>query len=160
MPVAVRRQENLVLRHRDNFAGKPTGPNTLTWEYQGGTVHLVMRPDDGKPAKPWRVRCKACRKQLQFKVYSVKSAERRQSRWRLIAWSLLAVSALSVAACFLVSPGAAVATFAVLAVLSAGGAFGCSQYAGDEAGISGHGAGKAYAAKHMVELVNMPDDPV
>lgn len=151
MPRAIEKNQRLVLAHRGNFVGRPTGPGTVSWDYTG-RQHRVERPDDGAAAEPWQVSCQVCGKRLQFTVYSVADTRRRQARWRAAAWTGLAVLVLSVVGCFVIG-GAALAVLIPAAVLGAAVGFYVGGIAADEMGITGHGAGMPVVAKHALSLV-------
>ncbi|TDD26712.1 hypothetical protein E1287_36035 [Actinomadura sp. KC06] len=151
MPLAIDRDQKIVFAHRTNFVGKPTGPSTVSWDYKGDE-HVIVRPDDGQPAKPWQVKCKECRKNLEFTVHSVAATRRRQARWRAIAWTGLAVLIASVAGCVVIG-GAALAVLIPAAIVGAATGYYVGGIAADEMGITGNGAGMPIVAKHSVTLV-------
>lgn len=151
MPKAVDYRQQVVLSHRENFIGKPTGPSTVSWDYKG-KAHLIKRPDDGHPPKEWRIRCDTCRKQLEFTVHSVQGTRRRQGTWRAVAWTGLALLVASLIGIFAIG-GAAVPFLIGTAVLGAAIGFYIGGIAADEMGITGHGAGMPIVAKHDVRLL-------
>ncbi|MFI0371538.1 hypothetical protein ACH35V_27040 [Actinomadura sp. 1N219] len=151
MPLAIDRDQKIVFAHRTNFVGKPTGPSTASWDYKG-EEHVIVRPDDGQPAKTWQVKCKECGKSLEFTVHGVAATRRRQARWRAIAWTGLAVLIAAVAGCFVIG-GAALAVLIPAAIIGSATGYYVGGIASDEMGIRGHGAGMPIVAKHSVTLV-------
>lgn len=157
MPLAIGKDQGVILGHRQNFFGEPTGPNTVSWRYQG-QPHMVKRPDDGQPVRRWQVRCGTCGKRLEFRVRSVRATQRRQARLRACAWAGLAVLIGGVVGCFAI--GGTALPFLIGAAI-VGALVGCyvGMFAADEMGISGHGAGMPIVAKHSVTLhESRPED--
>jgi hypothetical protein len=76
--------------HRMNFFGRPAGPNTVSWQYNGQPWQF-QRPEDGQPPVVRLVRCAVCRKALTYRVHSVLDTQLRYRRKRLLAWAGLAV---------------------------------------------------------------------
>jgi DNA-directed RNA polymerase subunit M/transcription elongation factor TFIIS len=151
MPQTIDFKQHVMLSHRENFFGKPTGPSTVSWQYKG-KPHLIKRPDDGHPPKQWRVKCDECGKQLEFNVYSVQDAKRRQARRRAVAWTGLVLLIVSLIGIFVIG-GAAVPFLIGTAIIGAALGYYIGSMAAGEMGISGHGAGQLIVAKHAVGLI-------
>ncbi|MCG5219347.1 hypothetical protein [Streptosporangium sp. KLBMP 9127] len=151
MPLAIDRDQQLILAHRENFFGKPTGPSTVSWDYTG-QAHQVRRPEDGHPARQWQVGCGVCGKRLEFTVHSVQATRRRQAVRRAWAWAGLAVLVGSVAGCFVIG-GDALPFLIAAAVVGAAIGWYVGVAAADQMGVTGHGAGMPIVAKHAVTLV-------
>jgi hypothetical protein len=161
MPKSVAREQQATVSHRMNFFGRPSGPNSVSWRYNG-IPWEVERPDDGQPAARSSVRCGVCDKELTFTVHSIRATRRRQARWRLIAWVGLVL--------FLGGGAVLFTSFEsedpVRILTSAGAFFGGSvigwvagSAAGEEVGVAGHGNGvPASVPKHHVALVEPPPD--
>ncbi|MGW4984373.1 hypothetical protein [Streptomyces mirabilis] len=147
MPNDFAQRQQGAVSHRMNFWGRPAGPSTMAWDYEGMPWEIV-RPDDGLPAARRLVRCGVCGKELTFTVYSVTGTRQRRVRWQALAWGGL--GALVAGIVVLAFSGAIVV--GVLLVI-AGPILGLvsGMAASDEVGISGHGNGFPVTnAKHSV----------
>jgi hypothetical protein len=151
MAQVIEYKQQVLLSHRVNFFGTPSGPNTLSWQYQG-KQQLIKRPDDGHVPKQWRIKCDTCGKQLEFTVYSVQDSRRRQARRRAVAWTGLAVLIISVIGILMIG-GAALPFLIATAILGAAAGYYVGSSAADEMGIAGHGASMSIIAKHAVQVL-------
>ncbi|MER5901525.1 hypothetical protein ABT150_15785 [Streptomyces mirabilis] len=155
MPNDFAQRQQGTVSHRMNFWGRPAGPSTMAWDYEGIPWEIV-RPDDGLPAARRLVRCRVCGKELTFTVYSVTGTRQRRVRWQALAWGGL--GALVAGIVVLAFSGAiAVGVLLVIAGPILGLVFGMA--ASDEVGISGHGNGFPVTnAKHSVTVEPPPHD--
>jgi len=147
----VEQRQRLVISHRVNTIGRPRG-HSVVWTYRTDQERLVKRPDDGSLAKPWRVRCGDCRKDLEFRVHSVVATRRRRLRrrgWAWVGWTALVGSAIG----YLVV-GAGARPFLVAAgLIGAYVGYLAGLLARAEVGVTGHGVSMPIVAAHRVQLI-------
>lgn len=147
----VEQQQRLVLAHRINTIGRLRG-GAVTWTYRPGQERLIKRPDDGCLAKPWRVRCEDCRKELEFRVYSAGATRRRQARrraWARVGWATLVGSVIG----YVLTGSGARPFFIASCLIGAYVGYLAGGLAGREVGISGHGVSMPSVAAHTVRLI-------
>lgn len=102
MPIEVEKEQQAIVSHRMNFFGRPSPPNSISWQYKGLPC-LLERPDDGQAPVEHTVRCGVCEKTLTYTVHSVATTRRRQARWRACAYAGLIVLIGGVASVFIIS---------------------------------------------------------
>lgn len=160
MPLKIDREQPAMLQHRLHFFGRPSAPNSVSWQYKQQPWQ-IRRPADGSQAKRHSVQCAVCKQTLRYHVHSVAATRRRQATWRGFAYLGLAVLLVSVAGLCLTyddNPGAGF-------VIALAGFFGgailgwvCGLAAAEEGGVTGHSNSWPGPTKHQVALVEPPED--
>jgi hypothetical protein len=154
-PLIEQRQQGMV-SHRMHFWGRPSGMNTVSWQYKSQSW-LVKRPDDGEPTLLRQVRCEVCKKSLTYYVHSVEAALDRQARWRACVYAGLALFVLGLIGLvliFLTGGGpvrVALVASATVVGFVATWCFGLT--AAGETGVTGNFNSWPGATKHTVTLV-------
>jgi hypothetical protein len=63
------------LLHRKSYFGRPTGWNTVTFDYHG-YEYRIRRPKSGNPPYRWTGECAVCSNPPTYRVYSVGATNR------------------------------------------------------------------------------------
>lgn len=152
MAFVVEQEQRTMVLHRENFVGRPSPGNTVTWDYEGRSW-LVKRPDDGSPAVRRSVSCPVCEKSLTFTVHSIAATRGRRTRRWIWAASGAAVAVIAPFTLLIIGVGAVRLTAAlVIAALGFMFAYLAVYVAVRETGFTGHGVSWPIIPKHMAAL--------
>jgi hypothetical protein len=153
MAYVFKQEQLLMVSHRLNHVGRRRATTGVCWRYEGQSWP-VRRPEDGRLPERLLVQCEVCDKTLTYSVHSVRSALRRQRRWRVLAYvatGLVVVGFLGVAfTWFWYTDWSTIpaATFA----LGLGSRIWFMQTPSMDVGVTGHHTTWPVAAKHFVSL--------
>jgi hypothetical protein len=154
MPQAIELEQVAAVGHRLHFWGRPSGSDTVSWQYSN-QPWLIERPGDGEEPRPETVVCETCGKTLTYMVHSVEATVRRVARMRLIGWLLMPVALVGLIGFFTVDQNSGFAIISSLVLFFGGfvGGYMLLKAAGSEVGVTGHGASYPGPTKHHVQLL-------
>jgi rRNA maturation protein Nop10 len=156
----IEKDQRAKISHRMNFIGRPTGPNTISWQYNGKPWRF-QRPEDGQPPISYPVRCAVCGKTLTYTVHSIQDTHRRYRRKRLLAWTGLAMFLGAGAVLIALALGHHLTALALAVTIPVGFVGFETLWVGGlavtyETGVTGHLTSWPSATKHQVDLIGPP----
>jgi hypothetical protein len=154
MPQVIEPEQVAAVGHRLHFFGRPSGSDTVSWEYRNQTW-LFERPEDGEEPSPEAVLCETCGRTLTYTVHSVEDTRRRVVRFRRAGWLLVPVGLIGLIGFFTVDQNSGFQIISSLVLFFGGfvGAWTALKAAGSEIGVTGHGASYPGPTKHNVQLI-------
>ncbi|MDT0308330.1 hypothetical protein RM780_15360 [Streptomyces sp. DSM 44917] len=133
-------QQRVSLVHRGEVRGVP-------W--------VAVRPEAGEPPSRQSVRCAVCDRTLIFTVHGVAATRRRRVQRLAAAWAGFALALSGLIGACTADPDRSGDLTGALALLLFGVLLGyvSAVAAAEEAGITGHGTGRPFPARHTVAVL-------